>query len=87
MPKLPHKCAHYPEKGTGYSVCRCGDKVKIPPKPVKPPPTERAPVWKPVTWDGVRMAVKPFVGDDSLDATEAVIKYLLSCGVNVAPPF
>lgn len=87
MPKLPHKHAHYPDKALGKSVCRCGDAVAFPPRPVKPPPTKRAAVYEKVTWEGVRMELKPFLGDDTLPAVTAVIDYLLRRGVDVAPPF
>lgn len=87
MPKLPHKCAHYPDKDKVWSVCRCGDRVPVPPAPVKPPPTKRAPVWKEVSWEGIRMAVKPFAADNAHDVTTAVVEYLLSRGVDVKAPF
>ena len=87
MPKLPHYHTHYPEKGTGNSVCRCGHSVTTPTAPVRPPPTKRAPVWQEVTWEGVRMAVQVHAGEATPAVVSAVMDYLLARGVNVAPPF
>lgn len=87
MPKIPHKHAHWPDKAKEWSVCACGDRVPYPTALVLPPPTERAPGEKPITWEGVRKAVKPFAADRQVDLTDAVVRYLLSCGVEVQPPF
>jgi hypothetical protein len=90
MPKLPHHHAHYPDKKAGVSKCRCGDTVLLPMEPVKPPPTEKAGISKPITWEGIRQAVAPLTktGEYSdVAVTENVVRYLLSRGVDVAPPF
>lgn len=87
MPKLPHHHAHWPDKAKEWSVCSCGDRVPYPSTLVLPPPTKRAALGSPVTWEGLRKAVKPFAADSATDITEAVVRYLLDRGVEIAPPF
>lgn len=87
MPRLPHHHAHWPDKAKEWSVCSCGDRVPYPSTIVMPPPTERAPIGSPVTWEGLRRAVREVEPRASVDITEAVVRYLLKRGVEVGPPF